>query len=59
MFNDRFEIILDRLTAALVNVMQENAELRETNKCLTVRLNDMSIKLKGESDDNGKRKEAI
>lgn len=46
MINDRFEIILDRLTAALVNLMQENAELRKTNELLVVKLNDRMIKEK-------------
>ena len=49
MLSDRFEIILDRLTAALVNVMQENAELRKTNELLVVKLN--TIKNGGRKDD--------
>ena len=50
MISDRFEIILDRLTAALVNLMQENAELKKTNELLVVRLN--RINQKGEGNDD-------
>ena len=49
MLSDRFEIILDRLTAALVNVMQENAELRKTNELLVVKLS--TIKKGGQNND--------
>ena len=49
MLSDRFEIILDRLTAALVNIMQENAELRKTNELLILKLN--TIKMEDKNND--------